>query len=116
MQKTQVRSLGQEDPLEKKMATPPVFLLRKFLGQRNLVGYSPWGHSCNPLDCSPSDSSVLGISQARCWSGLPFPLEGVLPHPETELTSLVHPALASEFFTTSTTWEAPQMGRNTNVQ
>jgi len=44
MQKTQVRSLGQEDPLEKKMATPPVFLLRKFLGQRNLVGYSPWVH------------------------------------------------------------------------
>ena len=39
----QVESLGWEDPLEEKMATPPGFLLEKFHGQRNLVGYSPWG-------------------------------------------------------------------------
>ena len=26
------------------MATTPVFLPGKFHGQRNLVGYSPWGH------------------------------------------------------------------------
>ena len=43
MQETQVRSLGQEDPLEKEMATP-VFLPGEFLGQRSLVGYSPQGH------------------------------------------------------------------------
>ena len=37
--------LGQEDPLEKGMATQssPVFLPRKSHGQRSLVGYSPWG-------------------------------------------------------------------------
>ena len=40
MQETQVRSLGREDPLEKGMA---VFLPGKSYGQRNLVGYSPWG-------------------------------------------------------------------------
>ena len=44
MQETQVRSLGWEDPLEKEMATPPVFLSGKFHGQRNLAGYSLWSH------------------------------------------------------------------------
>ena len=43
MQATLVRSLGEEDPLEKGMATP-VFLPGKSHGQRSLVGYSPWGH------------------------------------------------------------------------
>ena len=38
-----VQSLGQEDPLEKGMATTPGFLLGEFHGQRSLVGYSPWG-------------------------------------------------------------------------
>ena len=44
IQKTQVQSLGQEDPLEKGMATTPVFFLGKSHGQRRLAGYSPWGH------------------------------------------------------------------------
>ena len=44
IQKTQVQSLGQEDPLEKGMATTPVFLPREFHGQKSLVGHSPWGH------------------------------------------------------------------------
>ena len=35
---------GQEDPLEKEMATHSSVLPEKFLGQRSLVGYSPWGH------------------------------------------------------------------------
>ena len=35
-------SLGQEDPLEKEMATHPVFLPGEFHGQRSLAGYSPW--------------------------------------------------------------------------
>ena len=41
MQKTPVRSLDQEDPLEKGYSTP-VFLPVKFHGQ-SLAGYSPWG-------------------------------------------------------------------------
>ena len=43
MQETWVQSLGQEDPLEKKMAPTPVFWPGKSHGPRNLVGYSPWG-------------------------------------------------------------------------
>ena len=38
-----VTSLGWEDSLEEEKATP-VFLPREFQGQRNLSGYSPWGH------------------------------------------------------------------------
>ena len=44
MQKTQVSDLGQEDPLQKEMATIAVFLPRKSHGWRSLEGYSPWGH------------------------------------------------------------------------
>ena len=43
MQEPQVQSLGQEDPLEKEMAAHSRFLLAEFRGERNLVGYSPWG-------------------------------------------------------------------------
>ena len=39
-----VRSLSREDPLEKGMVTHSSILAGEFHGQRNLVGYSPWGH------------------------------------------------------------------------
>ena len=43
-QKMQIWSLGQEDPLEKEMATHPSILPGKSRGQRSLAGYSPGGH------------------------------------------------------------------------
>ena len=44
MQGTQVPSMGQEDPLEKEMATHSSILAWKIShGQRKLAGYSPWG-------------------------------------------------------------------------
>ena len=43
MQEMWVRSLGQEDPLEREWLPTPVFLPGEFHGQRSLVGYSPWG-------------------------------------------------------------------------
>ena len=39
-----VPSLGQEDPLEKEVATHSSILTWRIPGQRSLVGYSPWGH------------------------------------------------------------------------
>ena len=45
---TQVQSLGQEDSLKKKWQPTPVFLPVKSHGQRNLMGYSPWG--CEELN------------------------------------------------------------------
>ena len=41
VQETRVQSLGQEDALEKRMATKPVFLSGESHGLRSLVGYSP---------------------------------------------------------------------------
>ena len=48
--------LGQEDPLEKEMATPPVFFPGKSHGQSSLVGYSPWG-------CKEWDMKVKEVSE-----------------------------------------------------
>ena len=47
----------------------------------------------DPVDCSPPGSSVHGISQARIWSGLPFPSPGDLSDPGIEPISLVVPEL-----------------------
>ena len=44
MQETQLRSLTQEDPLEKAMATHSSILAGESYGQRSLEGYGPWGH------------------------------------------------------------------------
>ena len=43
MRETRVQSLGQEDPLEKEMATCSVFLPGESHGRRSLVDYSPQG-------------------------------------------------------------------------
>ena len=48
MRETQVPSLGQEDPLEKGMATYFSILAWRICGHRSLEGYSPWG--CKELD------------------------------------------------------------------
>ena len=45
MQKTQVQSLGQEDPWRRKWQPIPVFLPGESHEGRSLVGYSPQG--CN---------------------------------------------------------------------
>ena len=46
-----VQFLGQEDPLEKRMATTPVFLPGESHRQRNLVGYSLW----SPKELDPTE-------------------------------------------------------------
>ena len=49
----------------------------------------------------------MGILQARILEWLPCPSPGDLPHPGIKPVSLISPALAGEFFTTSATWEVP---------
>ena len=49
MWETWVQSLGQEELLEKEMATHSRILAGKSHGRRNLVSYSPWG-------CKESDT------------------------------------------------------------
>ena len=70
------------------------------------------------MDCSPPGSSVYGILQARTleWVAVYSP-RGCFPTQDHTVFDLpkhrvkpaptVSPALASSFFTTSTTWEAP---------
>ena len=63
------------------------------------------------LGPSPPGSSVRGISRQECWSGVPFPPPGDLPDPGIEPKSLMPPALAGGFFTTSAPWEAGRVSR-----
>ena len=67
MQETRVRFLGQEDPLEKEMATH----------SSNLAWKTPWTVACKvPLS--------VEFSKQQYWSGLPFPSPGDLPDPGIE--------------------------------
>ena len=54
----------------------------------------------------------IGFSRQEYGSGLPLSPPGDLPDPGTEPTSLISPALAGRFFTTSATWEAPRLSGN----
>ena len=48
----------------------------------------------------------MGFSRQEHWSGLSWPPPGDLPDPGIEPLSLLSPALAGGFFTTSANWEA----------
>ena len=52
-------------------------------------------------------SLAMGFSRQEYWSGLPCLPPENLPNPGIDHVSFVSPALANEFFTTNTTWEAP---------
>ena len=53
-------------------------------------------------------SLSMGFSRQEYWSGLPCPPPGDLPDPGIEPGSLMSPAFACGFFTTSASWEAPR--------
>ena len=59
---------------------------------------------CPVLCLSPAPLSMR-FSRQEYWSRLPCPLLGHLSIPRTEPLSLMSPALAGRFFTTSITWE-----------
>ena len=62
VQEIWVQSLDWEDPLEKQMATTPVFLPGKSHGQSNLVGYSPWGcKESDTIERLTSNQNFMGI-------------------------------------------------------
>ena len=60
---------------------------------------------CNPMDGAHQAPLSMGFSRQEYWSGLLCPPSGDLPDPGIKPMSLVSPALAGKFFTTSTTWE-----------
>ena len=51
----------------------------------------------------------IGFSRQEFCSGLPCPPPVDLPDPGIEPMSLISPPLEGRFFTTSTTWEAPDL-------
>ena len=61
---------------------------------------------CQPMDCSPPDALVHRILYEIYWSGLPCPPPVNLLDSVTKPMSLMSPALADGFFTTSATWKA----------
>ena len=52
-------------------------------------------------------SLSMGFSRPEYWSGMPCSPPGDFPDPGIEPVSLMSPAVAGEFFTTSITWEVP---------
>ena len=69
---------------------------------------TPWTVACQA-------ALSMGFCRQEYYSGLPCPPPGDLPNSGIEPTSLMSPALAVQFFTTSTTWEASMMhGRANN--
>ena len=62
---------------------------------------------CDPMDCIACQvPPSMGFFRQEYWSGLSCPPPEDLPYPGIELPSLLSPALAGRFFTTSITWEA----------
>ena len=58
---------------------------------------------CNPMDGAHEAPLSMGFSRQEDWSGLPCPPLGDLPDPGIKPSSLMSPALAGRFFTTSAT-------------
>ena len=79
-------------------------LVNKFLVECVLSHFSHV-RLCDPVDSYLSGFSVHGILEARIlkWVAMTSPRN--LPDPGIEPASLMSPALAGGFFTTSTTWE-----------
>ena len=50
----------------------------------------------------------VGFPRQEYWSGLPFPPQGDLPDPGIKPVSLMSPALAGRFFSTSAIWGAEE--------
>ena len=67
-----------------------------------------WLQLC-PTLCNPMDCGLQGFFRQEHWRGLPFPPPGDLPNPGIKPASLMSPALASKFFTTTATWETPSL-------
>ena len=78
-------------------------LLHAYVSAESLQSYPTL---CNSVNYSPQASLSIGFSrQEYCSESSCRPLRD-LPNPGIKPTSLLSPALASGFFTTSATWEA----------
>ena len=58
----------------------------------------------------------MGFSRQEYSGGLPFSSPGDLPDPWIEPASLIYPALADRFFTTSAIWKSATLPSVTHLQ
>ena len=65
---------------------------------------------------APQAPLSMGFSRQEYWSGFPYPPPGDLPDPWIKPRSVMSPALAGGFFTTSVTWEALTQGESEVAQ
>ena len=65
---------------------------------------------CGPMDCILTDSSVHGLFQARLLEWVAISSSRESSWPGIDPVSLVSPAFAVGFFTTSATWECTKAG------
>ena len=75
------------------------------------IAFSSEHHKCLQILCSFDTVAhqaplPMRFSRQEYWSGLPCPHPGDPPDPGIEPTSLMSPALAGGFFTSSATWKA----------
>ena len=94
----------------------PAFLMSPALAGRFFTASTTWeaqSISCSVMSDSATPRTVarqaplsMGFSRQEYWSGLPCPPPGDLSDPGIQPVSLMPPALAVQFFTTSATWEA----------
>ena len=70
---------------------------------------SSWPRAGTQISCIAGGFFIVWTTREaqEYWSKLPFPSPGDFPNPEIKPASLVSPAWAGRFFTTSATWEAP---------
>ena len=64
--------------------------------------------SATPWTIGRQSPLSMEFSKQEYWGGLPFPTPEDLPNLGIKPASLISPALAGRFFTTSATWEAPR--------
>ena len=86
----------------------------KWIYQLHVCALSCFTRVClfeTPWTVAQKAPPFMGFSRQEYWSGVPCPPPGGLPDPGMEPVSLMSPALAGGFFTTSATWKF-QVGQN----
>ena len=93
--------------------------LVEILGWLETVNHTIGGHVCvlscfsrarlcmTPWTAALQAPLSMGFSRQEYWSGVPYPPPRGLTNPGIRPMSLMSPALAYGFFTTSAPWEAP---------
>ena len=73
-----------------------------------MLSHSVVSDSATPWTVAHQAPLSMEFSRHEYWNGLPFPFSGDFPNPGMEPASLLSPASAGGFFTTSAAWEAPK--------